>query len=472
MKKAFCFSLIVMFIALAGLTPVKADDVAVITPYVDSPTLTDEQIFNLENASLLLEYLRKGGTIDVKNTSSDYSADDLLSDFGNFVRDVVGEFIDIVNPFQTEIEYHGLQPISPAKSAVIQFMGALPFYALQNTDNEPTPEPPIEYNSYIDYINGSGFFFKNWNNGTPSQGQINEGFTTMQNYYPNGNYSWFCHQLNVDWGINNSNLVVCSDIKTVNIYSIDDVYYMALPVTALPAFNAFYASDGHNLYVGQLSTSYLGQTNIISSRYTMINNSIYNNTNKTYTYQCTGTLVQCLDYVKNNMKNVNIYVDGVPWSIVGEAVNNYQIEISTGTTVPIKDGTGKVEWLYDYEIYFDIDRIQDDLNTLLNYIRNNPQSPTIIKFDDLEDVIVDVDGQPALAVKVLADTRNIDEIYIANYGPIIPAFLPLFTPVIDDVDIITIADTAVSPIPDDLLEVFGYMFMGVLFVGFIHRLLE
>lgn len=478
MKKAFCLSLIVMFFALAGLTPVKADDVAVVTPYVDIPTLSQSEIDQYTYSTMLMEYLRQGGTIDVKNKSDNYTSYDLIEDFGNFIEDVIGVVTDVINPFQSEFQWGTGYPLNKATPATLQFMGLLPFYALSSEEPEPTPTPdaPVNLVPYIEKMNsnsGSGedFFWSDFPDFTDLNGNIS-GYTNLT--FPWTSYSY---------------------INTTMAYPIVRSTYLSSPIGVCPVTDVFIFSNGNNTYsfstvfnttvIGICPPSFnfgsnLGylirgqfqktqeQRKLIWTEYQNYNSIDEHSRSYTLSYQ-NHTLEDCFAYLSNNVRNVNIYVDNVLYAYAGNGNVSYNIELSTSTVTPTGE---RVRWMYDKEIYVDMDKIIEKLDEILETIDNTPNTPTIIKFDDLQDVIVDVDGQPAIAVKVLQDDKNIDELYLATYGPIIPAFLPLFTPVIDDVDIIAIADTAVSPIPSDLLEVFGYMFMGVLFVGFIHRLLE
>ena len=489
MKKPITFVFFLLgFIALVGSLPIKADEVNVNGPYIDTPTLTQQQINDLTNTTLLLEYLRNGGTIDVNNTSSNYTEQDLFDDFGDFVRDVLNgrdtgiDFIDFINPFQSQLQYNGLQKVGLPKSAITNFMGWLPFFALSQDEDEPEVNPDVAYLSYIDNINGNGFYFKLWQQ-SYGQGYENGDYylADCSKAYPYGNYSWFATNVN--------NFYDISENGTHNSYGV-------APITDI---NIFYANDEYNLSV---SPNYIDNqfsyyswapvyywniglpSNNIPSYYQSGNwnttnvSSIVNNNNQlhtrvtTYTYH--GTLEEVFIYCAKTFKNVNIYVDGVPWSIVGQSTN-YSLDISTGTSVATND-YDYVHWVYDYEIYFRIDQIWDLLGQILQEIRNpsvpsNPR-PSVISWPDFSNLIYDVDGNQAVGVKVLTPDTNIDEDYISNYGPLVPVFVPLFTPVIDDADIVNIISAPMDAIPSDLLDVFGYLFIGTLFVCFIHRLLE
>lgn len=463
MKKVLFLSFIFfLMLALAGFNPVKADDVAVITPYIDTPTISQSDIDTYNTTVFMMEYLRNGGTIDLANTSSDFSIGDFFSDFDDFIVDVLGKAVQVINPFQEEFQWGNGYPLKPATPSIIDFMGRLPFYALGGTGgDEPTPTPPVEYQSYIDTINGifPACFF--WGGSTLSFPNT----TSYTNATLNGQSQSYSY-------CSSSYGIVTGNTQTSSMYicPITDVYIVSTSENQYQFTTRFTATCWGQLdpskwgspiycYTGEIS----GSTITPSGRNA---NSEFTGYYKNLTYS--GTLTQCLQYLTNYCRNINIYVDGVPWSIVGSS-QSYNIEISTGTVTPQGE---RVRWMYDKEIYVDIDKILERLEDIIDAIKNTPNTPTIIKYTDFDDLIVDVDGQPALAVKVVTPDNNIDEEYLSKYGPLIPVFVPLFTPVIDDSDILLIAETPMSAIPSDLLEVFGYIFIGMLFVCFIHRLLE
>ena len=185
--------------------------------------------------------------------------------------------------------------------------------------NSITISPDAEqFQTLLDNINGSGFYFSEFNNGIPSSGQVQAGYSYFQNYYPNTYYSWFVSNSN-EFGINNSTLCSCSDIQSLYITQSSGVYSFSLTVTALPAFNGYYTSDGHNLYTGQIRTDFNGQNNVIITNNSINNNGTYFKTSPhSHTFSYSGSLGQCLQYISKNIKNVNIYVDGDLWSYVGD----------------------------------------------------------------------------------------------------------------------------------------------------------
>ena len=461
MKKLFFLSLIFFFaLALAGFTPVKADSVVVNGSYTDTDTLSQADYDELQNTALLLKYLQNGGVVDVSNVSDGYSVSDLVSDFGNFVKEVVPDLIDVINPFQSKFEY---TPLGNAmlNNNIYKFMGMLPFHALRSSD-EPQPEPDIDYLSYINRINkrdltdNSTFWFYNcseyWNQ-------------VRNNAFPVINYSWVTYSNDLSTIFGSSYVtpyMYPCELMSLYIFSNNDTYSFSVNVTSFPNF----VTNQYNMFWKYGYIEYINNTYTING----LGQGSYTPTPITNTFSYTGTLAQCLEYIAQHFKNVNIYVDGDLWSYVGNNTN-YSLQIYNDTVSPVATNDyGYVHWVYDYEIFFRIDRIWDILQDILDNMDNG--GSTIIRWPDIDDVIVDVDGQPAVAVKIYTPDSNIDEEYWSKYGPLVPVFIPLATPVINDSDILLIASTPMSALPNDLLEVFGYIFIGSLFVCFIHRLLE
>ena len=177
---------------------------------------------------------------------------------------------------------------------------------------EPNPVPP-EYREYIDYINGSGFFFKDYVNASKESG--GETYYT-QKYYPNGDYSWFTSS---DWPTikllvdSNSNAgpINCADIYTVDLVNVggDQYSYSITPsYKPAPSFSSRYWLP--NYWFASATVGYMDGIYCIEG-----NNgaSICEPT-----WSGTDTLPYIFEYVlKKYCKNINIRVDGVYWSKVG-----------------------------------------------------------------------------------------------------------------------------------------------------------
>lgn len=162
------------------------------------------------------------------------------------------------------------------------------------------PVVPPEYQSYIDIINGSGFWWKN---------------------YPNKNY----------YNANQAGLAIYPPTLLSWISNYDDYSYNFTPTAARSQY----------CYVSNIQDVYITSNNNVYSVNHVISGSqqafLYNNnpgwlgnvfTNQTFatmyigqnpdgtTLSTSGTLAQVLSWMSYRFRNVNIYVDNVCWSKV------------------------------------------------------------------------------------------------------------------------------------------------------------
>ena len=204
-----------------------------------------------------------------------------------------------------------------------------------------------------------------------------------------------------------------------------------------------------------------------SSNFSNVNSmSAYNSTQllepQSYTDSASYNNLELLfQNIAVRYRNVNIVVNGVTWANVGELPH---IDLGHGTYI---DNTNTpVEYKFDVDVYIDVQDIIDRLDTI---IRNQNK----ITFPDIEDLILDVNGQRAFAVTIVMDEVAIDDQLVKDYGTLIPLFPVFITwPVNPD----TLANIAtigiVDVVPNDIIEVFLIAFLGMLFVAWIHRLIE
>lgn len=176
---------------------------------------------------------------------------------------------------------------------------------------EELPYPP-EYAEYLDYINGSGFFFRDYANASKDVGGVTY---YTQKYYPNQNYSWFT---STDWStiklqVDNGNQVGpinCAEIYTVELTSSgDDRYNYSITPTYKPApgFSSRYWLPNYWFASGNVGPMD-GLYCIESANGAPTCEPTWEGNNTLY-YIFTQILVKYC-------KNVNIKVDGVYWSKV------------------------------------------------------------------------------------------------------------------------------------------------------------
>lgn len=169
---------------------------------------------------------------------------------------------------------------------------------------------PPEYQTYIDIINGSGFFWKNYSD----EYDIGGGYKQKVDLYPYKNYS-YCPVPASGTNINNVTILVdggedalcyVGNIYNVNITSSQGTYSVSISFDALSnvahnewnqyIWNSIYFYSSTDRFDGR-GVSYF-QSPVVGS--------------------ASGTLEQVLSWVAARFRNVNLYVDGVLWSSAGQ----------------------------------------------------------------------------------------------------------------------------------------------------------
>ena len=461
------FSLI--FVTTLSMVHVKADEI--VSTYIDtySPSLTEEENKQINGAKYLIEYLRQGGSIDLTNKSNGYTAIDLLDDVADFFNGTIASIFGddgywINNISNTQVpEYIYLK--EPIVTSFINFgLNAL----CDLSTIFPTPSVPEEYASYIQLINGTN------NNGL-------DFFWRDYQYIPNSplgitpitqtDYSFVLSLLKYkgrDIENTNYNIVMSAfDTNYHILYSTPITIYITEEPNTNWLITAQINTDiaenftPNNAYFYQ-ARAYNGT--ISNSDAYMTSRNTYNNSYKvtSISYEF-STLTEVLTYCVQSFRNVNIYVNGVPWSLPHET-QTYSIDFGQGTYVT--DTNTPIQ--YDYPEPTKID-LTDLINRLDLLIANQNK----IKFPDFSDLIVDENGQQAVAVVVVNQDLSVDDWYVTNYGTLIPLFPVYVTFPVEMSDITTIATVGIKDvIPTDILEIFGIALIGMLFVTWIHRLLE
>lgn len=165
--------------------------------------------------------------------------------------------------------------------------------------SSPSPVPP-EYESYIDVINGSGFWWKDY----PNKNYYNANQAGMA-IYPPTLLSWISNYDDYSYNFTPtaSRTQYCnvSNIQNVYITSNNDVYSVNHVISGSQQAFLYDNNPGWlgNVYTNQtFATMYTGQ-----------------NPDGT-TLSTSGTLAQVLSWMSYRFRNVNIYVDNVCWSKV------------------------------------------------------------------------------------------------------------------------------------------------------------
>ncbi len=485
MKKTFCFLLTLFFclISIISTTSVKADVVIDDNETVlvnDNANRLGQKLAILESFPQLLD----NGYNDI-SFENIQDVDGLVDYVWNTLDDALQDITDGINDFkdwQPLTEYKkwvinrgaylatqivDADSISTDSLANLYSMDSVPTRVKYETTyvpvdgfkglsrfNRATPEPTPDtnYMYFLDYINKrdieiSGvqatqryFYFYNAN----ANGR--DAFT------PFTSFSWYNYGGSFNSGSYQSSTLLCCPIIDAYITSNDGTYYINYNGTA-------YSPYGTDSGV-QISTYMIGTygTRIYSTYYV----SNYN-----FSLSYSGTLEQVLEYLKQKCKNINIYVDGIPWSIVSDSSDNnpninindvlkiignnppVQYEIQPNTSIDYKK-------LYEVILQAILDGVPVQHEDITYYDSHDTQySPTIInnyyQDGDSEDDFIDS---------------------LLNYA-VIPEFdtaiaSPLEEPFVNGMKVMTI----VRIFPEDILMVLGASFFLILFVAIIKRMIE
>jgi len=173
------------------------------------------------------------------------------------------------------------------------------------------PVPP-EYRTYIDQINGSGFYWKDYNNPVTPNGLV------VCKAYPFKDYSWCA--ANDNGTINPEDLtngtqhrVYTNDITNIYINGSGDSYTCSFTFTGLP--NMFsYAPN----YDGGYETTGCTWDNW-NQQYPNVVAGAFNQLSGSTTVSLSGTLEYVFQGLQKVVRNVNIYVNNVLWSSVNNS---------------------------------------------------------------------------------------------------------------------------------------------------------
>ena len=327
-------------------------------------------------------------------------------------------------------------------------------------DNNPTPNPDINYAGYLNNINGSGFWWKDYPNNIAGNG------FGLRNP-PSINYSWFNSPS--DNGIpfyETSGLVLYlynnSNILTINLTSVDGTYYFNY------SFNSFAINGGFNVNNNGNKPATYGRIQV-NGKYFI---GVYpQSTNYEFHWSVSGSLEHCLQYCQNHFRNVNIYVDGVPWSIIDNNEPTYPIVIPGQLTIY---NNQPLEYSFPPDTHI-------NLPDLTNIIRNAINSSGVVMWSDIADVFIDVNGQTAVAVTKIV-RNDYDNLYMEQYP--YPAMLVGMTEqtkfnehLLDNSHaylspINTVVENTIGVLPSELVSVLAIGAILTIFAVIINRLLE
>lgn len=338
-----------------------------------------------------------------------------------------------------------------------------------------SPNPDIDYIPYITTINdrtpqvtpyGTSFFWNSnmWFNSSHHYYKDGVEFTPT-NTYPQ-NFSWIVYDLSAQIstfsnGSYTTPQIMGYDIFDVFINNVNGVYQLTtstLNNSLVILWGNFGNKNAYNLKYtpANSSQSLPQQTNLFSG---------------TTSFTFSGTLQECFDYLSRKVKNVNIYVNGNAWSIVGDSTPTYPIVIPDQLTIW---NDQPLQYEFPSDTYL---KLPDLTNIITNAINNSG----VVMWSDIADCFVDVNGQTAVAVTKIV-RNDYDNLYMEQYP--YPAMLVGMTDqtkfnehLLDNSHAYlspmnTIVQETVNVLPSELVGVLAIGAILTIFAVIINRLLE
>ncbi len=346
---------------------------------------------------------------------------------------------------------------------------ALKLYSEFFNSEDVTPNPDPAYQGYITTINdrtpqatsyGTSFF---WGNtlSSPSSNRVfyNNGVQIDSSAGFANNYSW----------------IVFNQNGQISTYSNNS--YNTIPILGCNIFDIYIDNNNgvYNLTTSTINQSlsanwaHFGYKNAFTISKQDSGDAYFNGTN-TYTLNWTpsfsGTLQECFDYISRKVKNVNIYVDGVPWSIVGT--------VTTPTITPeFPDAVGGEEL---NTTTWPISRPRAPYYTsvpgMLRAIEDAIQDDGKLDIDDLKPYLTDENGDPVpdpifdpepVPIPV-PDPVNPDVVPGLPELPVIPLNMPGYNGVSVLAEIINFTNQS---LPNALIVTFWGVVFGIVILGLI-----
>lgn len=327
--------------------------------------------------------------------------------------------------------------------------------------DDVVPQPNPDYADYINYINGSLL--------SPSNFDYDSMFGNYYRSYYRPFGSIMASSNNNFYSVNVGSSVwietVFQNIIDIYIFSNNDIYSFTINNENIYKYNWVASSSGSRSDIGLWTKD---TNNYINGRSSPIG-SPYISTFNGYSYS--GSLLQVFNVLRQRFKNINIYVDGVPWSIISSNIPNYPIVIPNTLTI---FNDQPLQYTFPEPTYLDI----PNLKTLITNAINNS---TVIKWDDIDDYFVNVNGTPSLPV-IQMIRNDYDNMYMEQY-PYPATIIGLKDPLKFNEHLLDNSQGYLSPVVEVVENTVGVLPMeivGVLAIGailsifalIINRLLE
>ena len=331
-KSCVSVFLLSVFISISSVFPVFADDF-VTTPipdYVES-TVNSETAEEVAVLGTIAQLITDGTTFDFSNFNGSYSdfIDSIynlsplyLWDYGfNQVNNLITEIDNQVPVLRWLDNMFGFGPFETISGVVNEkYKGVFNRF---NQDNEEVPSPPSDYTSYIQLINGDS-----------GSGYEDFWWRDFQQYYPYGgntpqylNYPLYTksYRFRSGNGTSASNRPIrCYDLTSIYIIWNESIqkYETTITTQSCPNFLSigYNTNESTRVYSSDSTSFYNGDTVIYGNYY---NSTTVESYSVRYEH---STITGILTKIASNWRNVNIYVNGVPWAIVGDTSSYYYVD--------------------------------------------------------------------------------------------------------------------------------------------------
>lgn len=329
---------------------------------------------------------------------------------------------------------------------------------------EVNPDP--NYIQVLDYINGSGFWWKD----APNNNLHLNGYATNigVSIYPPDLVTWFGNKSRSipyvgSVGSYSSPILFTTNIISIYINGSDDNYSFNLDISNNDILTNFYSS-----YTGNLSckSGYVGSNGFDGNS----SNSISLN------FSHSGTLMSCLNYISYYFRNVNILVNGEYWALVGDqAASNPVIpDFPDVINVDSGDPIGMIDLpnTDDFEGSFDITSLFDALKEAIAGASDNDNTSSgVLTGDAVKDTFKDKAGELVGSVAIPISTVIDDSFPIEgslNYPNIVPYAEPISNAFMGTTILAQLIDATQTVLPEPLILVFW----GIVFILFIIGLIK
>ena len=192
----------------------------------------------------------------------------------------------------------------------------------------------------------------------------------------------------------------------------------------------------------------------------------------TYNRDTFDDLSNCLNYIYQHYCNINLYVDNVPWALIYNPVNNAPL-LDIDGLLKLQGQNQPVTYYYPSDIQIDYNKlydiivqaIEDGTPVSMETINNNQvynDSHDTFYAPTINNVYNYKEDNEDLFIETILDLAAIPNFDVAYVQPINQPFLDGMTSVMD----------GVSAIPNDILLLFGALFVLFLFVLMMNRFFE